>query len=278
MRRVVIAVVVVVALAYGGTKLWQVLSKPFNNLLGNSPQCTATIDAGSASLTPEQTENAAVIAAVAVRRGLPARAVTIAIATAMQESKLRNLNYGDSDSLGLFQQRPSMGWGTAQQITNPVYAANAFYTALVKIKDYQTRPIGEVAQAVQHSADDSHGFSYAQHEPDARAFASTLTGYSPHGLNCQIDTPSTSEPKTATAEIAAFYSAFTGTAMTHGTTTTFPITGTATQGWSVAAYLVAQSQRFGLLQVSWDGWSWTPADGWKQSDSTTVGVVALMAG
>lgn len=278
MRRVVIAVVVVVALAYGGTKLWQVLSKPFNNLLGNSPQCTATIDAGSASLTPEQTENAAVIAAVAVRRGLPARAVTIAIATAMQESKLRNLNYGDSDSLGLFQQRPSMGWGTAQQITNPVYAANAFYTALVKIKDYQTRPIGEVAQAVQHSADDSHGFSYAQHEPDARAFASTLTGYSPHGLSCQIDTPSTSEPKTATAEIAAFYSAFTGTAMTHGTTTTFPITGTATQGWSVAAYLVAQSQRFGLLQVSWDGWSWTPTDGWKQSDSTTVGVVALMAG
>ena len=66
--------------------------------------------------------------------------------------------------------------------------------------------------------------------------------------------------------------------MTHGTTTTFPVTGTATQGWSVAAYLVAQSQRFGLLQVSWDGWSWTPASGWKQSDANTVGVVALMVG
>ncbi|BBH16725.1 hypothetical protein Back2_10120 [Nocardioides baekrokdamisoli] len=278
MRRLVIAAVVVAALAFGGTKLWQALSKPFGDILGASPQCTATIDTGSASLTPEQTENAAVITAVAVRRGLPARAVTIALATAMQESKLRNLNYGDSDSLGLFQQRPSMGWGTAAQITNPVYSANAFYNALIKIQGYQTRPIGEVAQAVQHSADVSSGPSYAQHEQDARAFASTMTGYSPHGLNCQLETPTTSHPKTATAEVDSFFGAFTGTALTHGTTATFPITGTPTQGWSVAAYLVAQAQRIGILQVSWDGWSWTPGGGWKQSDASTVGVVALMAG
>lgn len=278
MRRLVIAAVVVVALAVGGTKLWHALSSPLGDILGSGPMCTATIDTGSASLTPEQTENAAVIAAVAVRRGLPARAVTIALATAMQESKLQNLNYGDSDSLGLFQQRPSQGWGTAAQITNPVYSANAFYNALIKIQDYQTRPIGEVAQAVQRSADVSSGPSYAQHEQDARAFASSLTGYSPHGLSCQFDTPTTSHPTTATSEITSFFAAFTGTPLTHGTTTTFPITGSTTQGWSVAAYLVAQAKRIGILQVAWDGWSWTPGNGWKQSDANTVGVVALMAG
>lgn len=278
MRRLVIAAVVVTALAFGGTKLWQALSRPLGDMLGSGPTCTATIDTGAASLTPDQTENAAIIAAVAVRRGLPARAVTIALATAMQESKLQNLNYGDSDSLGLFQQRPSQGWGTAAQITNPVYSANAFYNALTKIQDYQTRPIGEVAQAVQHSADVSSGPSYAQHEQDARAFASTLTGYSPHALSCKVDTPTTSHPSTASAEITAFFGAFTGTPLTHGTTTTFPVTGTATQGWSVAAYLVAQARRIGILQVSWDGWSWTPSNGWKQSDANTVGVVALMAG
>jgi hypothetical protein len=196
----------------------------------------------------------------------------------MQESKLRNLNSGDRDSLGLFQQRPSQGWGSAAQITDPVYAANAFYSALIKIRDYQTRPIGEVAQAVQHSADVSSGPSYAQHEADARAFASTLTGYSPHGLNCQITAPTAAFPKTAVTEIASFYGAATGTPISRGSTITFPVTGTATQGWAVAAYLVAQAERIGILQVSWDGWSWTPDKGWKQSDANTVGVRILLAG
>lgn len=277
MRRLVIAAVVVTALAFGGTKLWQGLSKPLGDLLGSGPMCTATITSGSASLTPEQTENAALITAVAVRRGLPARAVTIALATAMQESKLRNLDYGDSDSLGLFQQRPSQGWGTAAQIKNPAYSANAFYNALIKIHDYQTRPIGEVAQAVQRSADVSTGPSYAQHEQDARAFASTLTGFSPHGLSCRINAPTTAHPTTATAEITSFFGAFTGTPLTHGTTSTFTVTGTAAQGWSVAAYLVSQSDRYGLVQVSWDGWSWTSDNGWKQSDANSVGVVAVFA-
>ena len=74
--------------------------------------CVATVGGMSAELSPEQMGNAATIAGIAVRRGLPARAATIAIATAMQESKLVNVEYGDRDSLGLFQQRPSQGWGT----------------------------------------------------------------------------------------------------------------------------------------------------------------------
>ena len=127
-------------------------------------------------LSTEQAENAALIAAVAVQRGLPARAASIALATAYQESKLRNLDHGDRDSLGLFQQRPSQGWGTPEQILDPYYATNAFYDALVKVDGYETMRITEAAQEVQRS-----GFpeAYADHEADARALASALTGYSP---------------------------------------------------------------------------------------------------
>src|SRR5262245_58022519 len=80
-------------------------------------------DIGDVSLDPDQMANAATIAAVGVRRGLPLRAVQVALAAAMQESKLTNLPGGDRDSIGLFQQRPSQGWGTEQQLADPRYAA-----------------------------------------------------------------------------------------------------------------------------------------------------------
>ena len=78
--------------------------------------CTATVAGRTVDLDPDQARNAALIAAIAVRRGLPARAASIALATAYQESKIRNLAHGDRDSIGIFQQRPSKGWGTAAQI------------------------------------------------------------------------------------------------------------------------------------------------------------------
>ena len=76
----------------------------------------------------------------------------IALATAQQESRLRNLDYGDRDSLGLFQQRPSQGWGTEAQVQDPVYAAGKFYDGLVKVPDWETGRLTEIAQAVQRSA------------------------------------------------------------------------------------------------------------------------------
>src|SRR3954466_15746308 len=152
--------------------------------LPNPEGCTARVGGVVVDLSTEQAENAATIAAVAVRRGLPARAASIALATAYQESKLRNLDHGDRDSLGLFQQRPSQGWGTAKQIENPYHAINAFYDALVKVDGYQSMQITEAAQRVQHS-----GFpdAYADHEADGRALASALTGYSPHRFSCVVD-------------------------------------------------------------------------------------------
>ncbi|SFL26619.1 hypothetical protein [Geodermatophilus ruber] len=104
-----------------------------------------------AGLTGEQIGNARAIAQVARDRGLPERAVVIALATAQQESKLVSLPYGDLDSLGLFQQRPSQGWGTPEQVQDPVYAAAKFYDGLVQVPDWQAGRLTDVAQAVQRS-------------------------------------------------------------------------------------------------------------------------------
>jgi hypothetical protein len=123
------------------------------------------------TLTVEQWANARTIAQVAHDRGLPDRAVVIALATAMQESRLRNLDYGDRDSLGLFQQRPSQGWGTAAQVQNPVYAAGRFYDHLVTVPGWETMRLTVASQLVQRS-----GFpeAYQQHESAARELAAAL--------------------------------------------------------------------------------------------------------
>ncbi len=96
------------------------------------------------------------------------RSAVIAVATAMQESQLLNLHYGDRDSLGLFQQRPSMGWGTATQITRPGYAADAFLRALQRHqagdRAWAHQPLWASAQAVQNSG---FPFAYAKWESQA---------------------------------------------------------------------------------------------------------------
>ncbi|MGY1835338.1 hypothetical protein ACI79P_09525 [Blastococcus sp. SYSU DS0510] len=122
---------------------------------------SCTLPGSSVTLSAEQMQNAATIAQVGRDRGLPDRAVVIALATAMQESTLRNLDYGDRDSLGLFQQRPSQGWGTPEQVQDPVYAAGQFYDRLVTVPGWETGRLTEVAQAVQRS-----GFPelYQKHE------------------------------------------------------------------------------------------------------------------
>ncbi len=120
-----------------------------------------------------QAVNAATISAVGTTRGMPERAVTIALATALQESTLRNIDYGDRDSVGLFQQRPSQGWGSVEQIMDPVYSSGKFYEGLAEVPGYSRLPLTEAAQRVQRS-----GFpqAYAKHEPDAALLAAALTG------------------------------------------------------------------------------------------------------
>ncbi|MXM65186.1 heavy metal transporter [Streptomyces sp. HUCO-GS316] len=131
--------------------------------------------------TPEQAANAATIAAVGTGRDLPERAVTIALATSLQESGLRNIGHGDRDSLGLFQQRPSQGWGTEKQIMDPTYAADIFYEHLVKVRGYAKLPLTVAAQRVQRSG---YPTAYAKHEPDATLLSAALTGTSAATLTC----------------------------------------------------------------------------------------------
>jgi cell wall-associated NlpC family hydrolase len=124
-------------------------------------------------LSAAQLANAQIIAQVGVTMGVPMPGETIAIATALQESGLQNLDHGDRDSLGLFQQRPSQGWGTPAQILNPTYAATQFYTHLLQVPGWRTMPTTQAAQAVQRS-----GFpdAYAKWEPQAQALAAEYTG------------------------------------------------------------------------------------------------------
>ncbi|MGS2618063.1 C40 family peptidase [Micromonospora sp. LZ34] len=126
----------------------------------------------------EQVANAAAIVTVGVDRGIPPRGWVIALATAMQESTLRNLPGGDRDSVGLFQQRTSQGWGTPTQLRDPHYAAGKFYTALLAVDGWQAMPLTDAAQAVQRSAFPG---AYARWEDDAIALVRVLTGGTPAG-------------------------------------------------------------------------------------------------
>jgi len=293
-RTVAVLAVVVVALGAGWVWLRDVLDR-FTLL----PGCSATALGNRTGLDPEQTGNAATIAAVAVRRGLPGRAATIGIATAMQESKLRNIEQGDRDSIGLFQQRPSQGWGTVEQIMDPVYATNAFYDVLVKIEGYQSLPITKAAQKVQRSAFPS---AYAAHEPEARILASALSGYSEAALTCTLRAPKGLAAETpdssgltararALREAAAHETGRTGTAQpagddeAPGTALRFVLTGTqsgtesARLGWALAQWAVARADGLQVVAVETDGRQWrrdASRDGWTTADSAPgAGIVVV---
>ena len=138
--------------------------------VGGSSSCVATVNAPtSARLARDQLDNAQTIVRVGVSRGIPERGLVIAIATALQESHLRNLNYGDRDSVGLFQQRPSSGWGTVAELTDPPTSAGKFYAALLEVPRWRSMSVTDAAQAVQRSAFPN---AYAKWE----SLATTLVG------------------------------------------------------------------------------------------------------
>lgn len=120
----------------------------------------------------EQIANARIIISIGNQRRVPNQALVIAIATALQESRLRNLRGGDRDSIGLFQQRPSQGWGSPRQLSEPAYQTQKFYDKLLAIDGWQQLRITEAAQAVQVSA---YPRAYAKHVPAATRLVDTLS-------------------------------------------------------------------------------------------------------
>lgn len=287
----ILAVVVVLAVVAGVGLAWRLGLGP----LPDPDGCVAEVGDTTVTLSAEQARHAATIAAVAVGRDLPARAVSIALATAFQESKLRNLDYGDRDSLGLFQQRPSQGWGTAKQVRDPVYAANAFYDALEKIPDYQSMRITEAAQAVQRSG---YPEAYEEHAPGARALASALTGYSPARFTCvssrddtafedPTDTGLTPRAERVRRQLESVFGPLSlGGFAPEGVTDGHMPGSTHYEGravdvffrpvnepnrragWAVANYLVAHADRLDVQHVIFDGRIWTSGRsserGWRE--------------
>ncbi|MEU1490870.1 hypothetical protein ABZ456_11520 [Streptomyces sp. NPDC005776] len=254
-----------------------------------SDQCTVESADGSAGegrtyrLSSEQAANAATISAVGTTRGMPERAVTIALATALQESGLRNIGHGDRDSLGLFQQRPSQGWGTEKQILDPVYSAGKFYQHLAEVPGYSRLPLTEAAQRVQRS-----GFpqAYAKHEPDAALLAAALTGRTPAALNC--DPPRSTAGTGGTAKVrAALVRSFGKDVLPSGEATdgtdktpaagatagalSVPVPATSRaaeggapqRGWELAHWAVAQSEALGIDEVAYAGEKWDRGSGWR---------------
>lgn len=237
-------------------------------------KCTAVVASERYKLSPDQASNAALIAAVAIERGLPERAASIAIATAMQESKLTNIDYGDRagpDSRGLFQQRPSMGWGTEQQVQNPGYAANRFFQELETF-DYSAMPLTEAAQRVQRSA---YPQAYAKHEAMAKAFSAPLTGNAASTLNCTLR-PAESAGSPEAVAVALGKSTGIRDVVVEGSRIQVPVEGK--QGWAVAQWSVANAAKLDLESVSYAGLAWDRSHGsWDSADSTDGYVIIAVS-
>jgi hypothetical protein len=220
--------------------------------------CAASGAGQEVALDTGQAGIAATIAGVAERDGLPAQAVTVAYATAWQESKLRNLLYGDRDSVGVFQQRPSQGWGNRSELENPVYASSKFFSALAKVPGYQRLPVYEAAQDVQHSAD---GFAYEQYQPVAAHMAIAFTGQDPHAVWCwyaqKIST--TARTSAASAGLADAFGPLTARASVDPGLI-MHVAGVR-QGWAMAAWLVSHAQQYQISSVGYEGYRWTAANG-----------------
>ena len=223
-------VIVLVAAVAAGLLLWR-------PAFLSGPECTVpgdpadSIAVPTVELTVAQLQHASTINAVGLSRSISEQGRIIAVATAYQESSLRNRNDGDRDSVGLFQQRPSQGWGTAEQIIDPVYSSGKFYDALLEVPDWQEMTLTQAAQAVQYS-----GFpdAYAKWEPQATTLVRGLSGSVEPTLSCGSGSrmPTSEAPQRP------------------------PLTGTADATPALAATLAAAQAELGGLtmeRVSEDG-------------------------
>jgi hypothetical protein len=218
-------------------------------------RCVASAGGRSVAVDLDQAHFASIIVGVSVRRGLPPRAASIALATVYQETGIRNLDHGDRDSVGLFQQRPSQGWGTAKQLRDPYYATNAFYDALIKIDGWQHADITEVAQRVQRSA---YPEAYRDHEQDARVLASALTGSSPAAFRCLDRSRTPGNPEGLADSLRKTF----GSRIRVSTVDATVVVNAADQrlAWAYAHYSVGNSKYYGVTAVTVAGRQWQTQD------------------
>ena len=239
-----VAIVVLVVATTGGYLVYAAT----RNKDAAPPGCRVSLENQTYTLSPEQTSHATTIAAVGKRMGMPDHAVSIALAAALQESKLQNLQYGDRDSLGLFQQRPSQGWGSESEVLTPHYAAGAFYGRLSRIRGWESLPVTTAAQRVQRSGAPD---AYARWEHEARAIAQAATGEIPAGLTCRVDVgPTQASGKPLRQALARELGPL-----------TLDVPVPEARGWTVAAWLIGHAPEFGISRVSFADRIWTASSG-----------------
>jgi hypothetical protein len=213
-------------------------------------RCVATAAGQSVAVDLDQAHYASIIVGLSVRRGLPPRAASIAMATVYQETGIRNLDYGDRDSVGLFQQRPSQGWGSVRQLRDPYYATEAFYDALVKIDGWERGDINDVAQQVQRSG---YPEAYRDHEGDARVLASTLTGHSPAGFRCLDRSNTAGDPEGLARSLRKTFGKVSPRV---GDSTVVVDARTTRLAWAYAHYAVANAKYYGVTAVKVGDRTW----------------------
>jgi hypothetical protein len=255
-------IIVVVVFGLGG----YLLRKQFGSHSTIKP-ISGRCSAANVRLDAEQMANAATIAAVGLRRGVVPQAIVVALAVALQESKLRNLDHqgerNDHDSLGLFQQRPSKGWGSEEQILDPRYAADRFYTALLRVKGWEAMRVTEAGQRVQRSA---YPEAYQKWADDAEVLAAAFAGQSQAVVTCSPDEPP-GEPTVDAVEqqLTRDFARRTPKLAKEGHFLRVPAQD-ATTAWQFAHWLVAHSPSLGITTVTVAGHRWSPgtaADPWQ---------------
>jgi hypothetical protein len=280
-------VVLVVASILAGLGIW-LLHRLGGISLFNSAQCVAVANNDSYTYDLQQMQNASTIAAVGMKLGVPSFGIEIAEATARQESKFYNLSGGSYDSLGLFQQRPSQGWGTASEIMDTTYSSTAFYNALLKVSNWQNLPLTQAAQDVQHSA---YPDAYAAHEDEAKVLMSVFTGTVGGGLTCTLDGPTFSPQATDSTGLTGLGQSViadaqkqwgtapvedvTGSARTFALALPSSLSGSdATQrGWAYANWAVSKAEALGITQVGYDGKTWSSSsnsDSWQSGSASAA--------
>lgn len=228
-------------------------------------------DFGAYNLDLDQARIAATVVGVVLRRKLPERAAVLTLGAALQESKLRNLppGTGDRDSVGILQQRPSQGWGTAAQIANVQYATGKFLDAVVRVPHWQSDSLASVIQAVQFSAD---GSAYARHEPEAQQIADALTGATAMGVSCSFGKP------TVVASPQAVIQAVTTDLPVSPPQAAGRVVTVPGAGWATAAWFICNADRLGIDTVRYAGDSWSRAKGWRTTaDAGNTAVSATLA-
>ncbi|MEU6077756.1 hypothetical protein [Micromonospora sp. NPDC047074] len=267
-RAVVAGGVVVVLVAVVG--VWIVLRQVGGNLRLPLASRTCTVQAdGRVALDADQMANAATIAAIGIQRKMPERAVVVALATAYQESGLRNLVGGDRDSVGLFQQRPSQGWGTPEQIRDPRYAAKRFYAALKKVRGWEGMRVTDAAQKVQRSAFPE---AYEKWADESEVLTRALVGHATGAVACTVGRDPVLRGVAATSALHRGLSLDWGLATTAEAAGLTGLTVPAAderRGWRYAHWLVSHAHDNGVKRVRFGDLEWTARDGtWNRTSDT----------